>query len=113
MQVLALFGLAGAGKSTFNRYLLRTLWQDPAWQHFRPGDPLPNALLPIWIPLGSSQVKHDDLWGYFQQYGFTHAEIACLRQHAQLIFIADGYDEIPGGITPNLFDLNFREDQER
>ncbi len=77
-RVLALFGLAGAGKSTFNRFLLRTLWQDPAWQTYRPGDPLPNALLPIWIPLGSSQVKHDDLWDYCQQYGFTHAEIACL-----------------------------------
>ena len=111
VQVLALFGLAGAGKSTFNRYLLRTLWQDPAWQSYRLGDPLPKTLLPIWIPLGSSQVKHNDLWGYCQQYGFTHAEIASLRLRARVIFIADGYDEIPGGATPNLFDLNFREDK--
>jgi WD40 repeat protein/serine/threonine protein kinase len=112
VQVLTLFGLAGAGKSTFNRYLLRTLWKNPAWQSYRLGDPLPKALLPIWIPLGSNHVKHNDLWGYCQQAGFTHAEIAVLkRRHARIIFIADGYDEIPHEAAPNLFDLNFREDK--
>ena len=67
-QVLLLQGVAGAGKSTFNRHVLRSLWQDPAWQAYRPGDPAPRAPLPLWIPLASLQVNPAQLWDYCQLF---------------------------------------------
>ena len=113
-QVLLLQGVAGAGKSTFNRHVLRSLWQDPAWQAYRPGDPAPKAPLPLWIPLASSQVKPSQLWDYCQHLpeigGLTRAEIAVLQHDYRLVLIADGYDEIPGQSAPNLYDVNHLKD---
>ena len=109
-QVLLLQGLAGAGKSTFNRHLLRTLWQAPAWQAYRPGDPAPQAPLPILMPLQSAQVNPSDLWDYYHHLpeigGFTSAEIQLLQSDYRMVWVADGYDEIPGQRAPNLFDVN-------
>ncbi len=108
-QVLVLQGLAGAGKSTFNRHLLRNLWQDPAWQAYRPGDPALIAPTPIFIPLQSSQVDPRNLWDYYRhlpEIGFTSAEIRLLQRDYRMVWIADSYDEIPGQTTPNLYDLN-------
>ncbi len=109
VHVLLLQGLAGAGKSTFNRHLLRTLWQDPAWQSYRPSDPAPRAPIPLFIPLQSTQVNPRDLWDYYPhlpEISFTSAEIRLLQSDYHTIWIADGYDEIPGQSAPNLYDAN-------
>ena len=108
-QVLLLQGLTGAGKSTFNRHLLRTLWQDPAWQAYRPGDPAPRAPIPLFIPLQSTQVNPRNLWDYYPhlpEISFTSAEIRLLQSDYHTVWIADGYDEIPGQTVPNLYDAN-------
>ena len=108
-HVLLLQGLAGAGKSTFNRHLLRTLWQDPAWQAYRPGDPAPTALIPLFIPLQSTQVNPKNLWDYYPhlpEISFTSAEIRLLQSDYHTVWIADGYDELPGQAAPNLYDAN-------
>ncbi len=108
-QVLLLQGLAGAGKSTFNRSLLRTLWQDPAWQSYRPGDPIPRAPVPVFIPLSSVQVNPWNLWDYYHhlpEISFTSEEIRLLQSDYHTVWIADGYDEIPGQAAPNVYDGN-------
>ncbi len=108
-HVLLLQGLAGAGKSTFNHNLLRTLWQDPAWQAYRPGDPAPTAPIPLFIPLQSTQVNPRNLWDYYPhlpEISFTSAEIRLLQSDYHTVWIADGYDEIPGQSAPNLYDAN-------
>ncbi len=101
-QVLLLQAPSGAGKSLFNHYLERTLWQDPAWQAYRPGDPVPNVLLPLFIPLQSTQVRPQNLWDYCRHLSipdggsFTREEIAILQSSFRCLLIADGYDEIAG-----------------
>ncbi len=109
-QMLVLQGVGGAGKSTFNRHLLRALWQDPAWQAYRPGDPAPKALMPLFIPLSSAQVNPHQLWDYYRSLpeigGFTRDEIRELQGEYRTLWIADGYDEIPGHATLNLYDAN-------
>ena len=112
-HVLLLQGLAGAGKSTFNRHLLRTLWQDSAWQSYRPGDPAPRAPIPVFIPLQSTQVNPRNLWDYYShlpEISFTSAEIRLLQSDYHTVWIADGYDEIPGQSTSNLYDVNHLSD---
>ena len=105
-QALLLQGAAGAGKSTFLLYLEDCLWRDPAWQVFRIGDPWPRAPIPIGLPLGSTQVKARGIWKYLQIWGLTEAEIQWVQDHNQVVFLADGYDEIPQQETPNVFDAN-------
>ena len=105
-QALLLQGAAGAGKSTFLLYLEDCLWRDPAWQVFRIGDPWPRAPIPIGLPLGSTQVKARGIWKYLQIWGLTEAEIQWVQDHTQVVFLADGYDEIPQQETPNVFDAN-------
>ncbi len=117
-QVLVLQGVGGAGKSTFNRHLLQILWQDPAWQAYRPGDPPPQALMPLFIPLSSAQVNPQQLWDYYRSLpeigGFTRNEIRELQSEYHTLWIADGYDEIPGQAAINLYDANhLRETKDR
>jgi WD40 repeat protein/serine/threonine protein kinase len=113
-QVLLLQGLAGAGKSTFNRHLLQTLWKDPMWQTYRPGDPVLTVFIPVFIPLQSAQVKPVQLWDYYHHLpeigGLTSDEINILQQRYRTLWIADGYDEMPGAVAPNLYDANRLED---
>ncbi len=108
-HVLLLQGLAGAGKSTFNHSLLRTLWQDSAWQAYRPGDPAPQAPIPVFIPLSSAQVNPRNLWDYYHhlpEISFTSEEIRLLQSDYYTVWIADGYDELPGQAAPNVYDDN-------
>ena len=108
-DVVLLQGLAGAGKSTFNRFLLRKLLENIAWQMYRPGDPLPEAPFPVFIPLQSSQVDPCHLWDYFRhmdEISFTNDEIKILQSDYAMIWIADGYDEMSGFVAPNLYDSN-------
>lgn len=108
-RVLLLKGEAGAGKSTFNRHLLQSLWQDPAWQNFKPNETIPKAYVPIFIALGSSKNNPNDLFRSldFPELGisFTEAEIGVLKRDYHLLLIADGYDEMPNQAV-NLYDAN-------
>ncbi len=110
-RVLLLKAPGGAGKSTFNRHLLRQLWQDPAWAEWKPGEVPPKASMPVFIPLGSSQVNPKRLLAFLSDLpepleSFTDEEINVLKEDYHLLLIADGYDEIPGGSKLNLYDVN-------
>ncbi len=109
-QVLLLQGDAGAGKSTFNRFLLRQLWQAPAWNTFKPGDQAPKAYLPFFIALGTSRIQPDKLLSSLDLptsvENFTDAEMTVLKRDYNLLIIADGYDEMPQQRTLNLYDAN-------
>jgi WD40 repeat protein/uncharacterized protein YjbI with pentapeptide repeats len=110
-RVLLLQGQAGAGKSTFTRYLLRKLWQDPAWENLASGQVASQVLLPIWIPLGQQSHESLKLLDYLTHLpqladDFTIAEIEFLQQHYRLLIIADGYDETQQRQAINLFDAN-------
>ena len=110
-RVLLLQGMGGSGKSTFNRHLLRRLWLDPAWENFKPGDKAPTAFVPIFVPLGSSKVDPRRLFDYLRDLpelveDFTDNEINVLKSAYRLLWIADGYDEMPGNIKVNIYELN-------
>lgn len=110
-RVLLLQGPGGAGKTTFNRYLLRQLWLDPAWASFKPGDPAPKAWLPFFIPLNSEQVDPKKFFDYLRDLpelieDFTDAEINLLKKDYRLLWIADGYDEMAGNQKINLYNAN-------
>lgn len=114
IQVLLLEAPGGAGKTTFNRYLMRQLWSDPAWESWKPGDKAPTALIPIFVPLGSEQVEPAHLFDYLRnlpqlESDFTDAEIHLLKKEYHLLWIADGYDEMPRTSNKpsiNLYDKN-------
>ncbi len=111
IRVLLLEAPGGAGKSTFNRYLLRQLWLDPAWEKLKPGGPAPAALVPIFAPLGSEQVDPKHLFDYLRDLpelvaDFTDTEIQILKAEYRLLWIADGYDEMPNKPFINLYDKN-------
>ncbi len=110
-RVLLLKAPGGAGKSTFNRHLLRQLWQDSDWAEWKPSEVPPTASVPIFIPLGSSQVNPKRLLVFLSNLpepleSFTDEEINVLKEDYNMLLIADGYDEIPGGGKLNLYDVN-------
>ncbi len=110
-RVLLLKAPGGAGKSTFNRHLLRQLWQDPAWAEWKLGEVPPAASVPLFIPLGSSQVNPKRLLAFLSTLpepleSFTDEEINVLKEDYHMLLIADGYDEIPSGGKLNLYDVN-------
>lgn len=111
VQTLLLQGPGGAGKSTFNRYLLRDLWNDSAWEQFQPGQAAPKAYVPFFVPLGSNRVDPGRLFDYLRHLpelieDFTDAEINILKSDYRILWIADGYDEMPGNIKLNLYARN-------
>ena len=84
-KVILLLGGAGEGKSTFNRYLYKKLWEN-----FTEG----NAI-PVFISLPSLENPTTQLLQeYFQREEFTVEEIAYLHTHHAFTFILDGYDEM-------------------
>ncbi len=111
-RVLLLQGEAGAGKSTFNRHLLRQLWDDDAWKNFKAGSAAPDAYLPIFIPLAWSSVNPNKLLNHLDIYipdskdKFTKTEIKVIASQYRLLLIADGYDEMPQKESINLYDEN-------
>jgi uncharacterized protein YjbI with pentapeptide repeats len=109
-QVLLLKGEAGAGKSTFNRCLLRKLWQDPAWQNFEPGGLIPKAYVPIFISLGSPRITPSDLFRSLDlsewEINFTDVEVNVLTSSYNILIIADGYDEMQNRPAINIYDAN-------
>ncbi|BBE09047.1 HNWD1 protein [Mycoavidus cysteinexigens] len=85
-KVFLLLGEAGSGKSTFNRYLTRTLWEEYPQS--------PTAPIPLFIALAEHRLSCDDLIeSYLLEQGFTSEEIALLRKEKRLVFILDGFDE--------------------
>lgn len=111
VRVLLLQGQAGAGKSTFNRFLLKQLWQDKAWEGFKPGDKVPPVYIPLFVPLGSQRVNPAALLQYLIDLpelteDFTDAEINILKRDYRLLLIVDGYDEMPYRQALNLYDVN-------
>ncbi len=88
-KVLLLLGSAGVGKSTFNRYLERSLWEK-----YQKGD-----AIPLFISLPSlTNPENELLQEYLQNLppscSFNQQEIGILQHQYKFIFIFDGYDEI-------------------
>ena len=109
--VLLLKGQGGSGKSTFARELVRQCWEDIEWQEWKPGSLPPLAPVPLFIPLGSSQVDPKHLLSYLQSLpppfgSFTEKEIQVLKTDYRWLLIADGYDELPKSNRMNLYDVN-------
>jgi hypothetical protein len=83
--LLLLLGSAGGGKSTFNRYMERKLWDA-----YQPGDSIP-----LFIPLPSLRDPVNNLFNeVLEGYGFTSKEIEFLQKNYRFTLILDGYDEM-------------------
>ncbi len=93
-QVLLLLGNSGGGKSTFNRYLAKKLWEN-----YKVGDPIPLFIsLPnLHNPEKALLVEH------LTRQGFTEKEIQFIIKNHKLILILDGYDEMRIGDQMNQF----------
>ncbi|BBE09571.1 Putative uncharacterized protein [Mycoavidus cysteinexigens] len=88
-KVLLLLGEAGSGKSTFNQYLARTLWEE--YQRSSEKD----APLPLFIALAEHNPSCEDLIeSYLLEQKFSQGAIDALRKEKRCIFILDGFDEI-------------------
>ncbi|GAM51699.1 NACHT domain-containing protein [Mycoavidus cysteinexigens] len=89
-KVFLLLGEAGSGKSTFNRYLARDLWES-----YELEDRKEDERIPVFIPLTTLEDPNKNLLTeYFTEEGFSIEQIQQLRQKRRFIFILDGYDEI-------------------
>ncbi|KAG0015949.1 hypothetical protein BGZ80_009533 [Entomortierella chlamydospora] len=84
-KVFLLLGDSGAGKSTFNRALEISLWEnfDKA-----------NGRIPLFIHLPAIEKPERDLIAErLRRANFTESQILELKLHRQFILICDGYDE--------------------
>ncbi|CAG8710860.1 878_t:CDS:2, partial [Dentiscutata erythropus] len=89
-KVLLILGSGGTGKSTFNRYLARRLWEEYEQHSIMQPIPLFIAL----APLGEFINQNKDLIEvYLQKEGISLEQINDLRKR-KFVFILDGYDEI-------------------
>ncbi|UUM21573.1 NACHT domain-containing protein [Mycoavidus sp. SF9855] len=85
-KVFLLLGEAGSGKSTFNRYLTRTLWAEYQQSSAAP--------IPLFIALAEHTPSCQDLISsYLLEQGFSAEAIEELKRE-RLVFILDGFDEI-------------------
>ncbi|MCX8565512.1 MAG: WD40 repeat [Glomeribacter sp. 1016415] len=90
-KVLLLLGVAGSGKSTFNRYLARSLWG----AFDKEVNKSNLAPIPLFISLSSLKEPNNNLISeYLKKEGFKKEQIADLKANYRFIFILDGYDEI-------------------
>ncbi len=90
-KVLLLLGEAGSGKSTFNRYLARSLWET----YDKETNKSSQTPIPLFIPLSSLKEPNDNLIAeYLIKMGLKKSQIADLKENYRFIFILDGYDEI-------------------
>ncbi|KAF9907920.1 hypothetical protein BX616_000302, partial [Lobosporangium transversale] len=95
-KVLLVQGIAGAGKSTFNRTLESTLWKAYQKRHGR---------IPLFIDLPAIEIPEEDFVAkQLQKYGFTEAQIMELKLTRSFVLICDGYDE--SKLTSNLYVSN-------
>ncbi|BBE09681.1 NB-ARC domain protein [Mycoavidus cysteinexigens] len=90
-KVLLLLGVAGSGKSTFNRFLARSLWEGYDKEANKSG----QTPIPLFISLSSLKEPNANLISeYLKKEKFTEDQIADLKANYRFIFILDGYDEI-------------------
>ncbi|KAF9129419.1 hypothetical protein BGW39_004186 [Mortierella sp. 14UC] len=83
-QVLLLLGDSGAGKSTFNLELERTLWTT-----YKPYGPIP-----LYINLPTiDDPAHDLIEKQLKYLNFSDEQIRELKRSRQFVVICDGYDE--------------------
>ncbi|KAF8928926.1 WD_REPEATS_REGION domain-containing protein [Haplosporangium gracile] len=93
--VLLLLGDSGAGKSTFNLQLERTLWS--SYKAYGP--------IPLYINLPTiDDPAHDLIEKQLSYYNFSEDQIRELKLHRQFILICDGYDE--SQLKTNLYTTN-------
>ncbi|KAF9897403.1 hypothetical protein BX616_005659, partial [Lobosporangium transversale] len=84
-KVLLVQGNSGAGKSTFNRTLERTLWE--TYQKRR-------GRIPLYINLPAIDKPEKDLvTKQLRDYDFTDTQIKELKMNRSFVLICDGYDE--------------------
>ncbi|GAM52477.1 NACHT and WD40 repeat domain-containing protein [Mycoavidus cysteinexigens] len=89
-KVFLLLGEAGSGKSTFNRYLARDLWEK-----YEQANEKKDERIPVFIQLTTLEDPNKNLLTeFFSEEGFSKEQIQQLRQSRRFIFILDGYDEI-------------------
>ncbi|KAG0020582.1 hypothetical protein BGZ80_003953 [Entomortierella chlamydospora] len=84
-KVLLLLGDSGSGKSTFNRALETSLWEN-----YKKSD----DRIPLFVHLPTiDKPEHDLIAKQLRKLDFTEREINELRVHREFILICDGYDE--------------------
>jgi len=84
-KVFLLLGEAGAGKSTYLRYLENDLWQ--RWES--------TKIIPLLIHLPSLKNPYQDaIKEFFSKQGFTEHEQKELKNNYSFLFLLDGYDEL-------------------
>ncbi|KAF9900665.1 Transducin (beta)-like 1 X-linked receptor 1 [Linnemannia zychae] len=83
-KVLLLLGDSGAGKSTFNLELEKSLWTaydiDKKW-------------VPLFITPAINTPEEDLIGKHLLKYDFTNGQILERKSYHQIILICDGYDE--------------------
>ncbi|KAF9945851.1 hypothetical protein BGZ72_000918 [Mortierella alpina] len=85
IKVLLLLGDSGAGKSTFNLELERTLWKEYHSDKKR---------IPLLVTLPAIHMPEEDLIGkHLRKCDFTDEQIRELKSYRQIVLICDGYDE--------------------
>ncbi|KAF9992677.1 hypothetical protein BGZ80_008450, partial [Entomortierella chlamydospora] len=83
-KVFLVLGDSGAGKSTFNRALEISLWDNYKT----------NGRIPLFIRLPAIEnPEHDLIDKHLHKAKFTEAQIFELKAHREFIMICDGYDE--------------------
>ncbi|CAG8469412.1 4194_t:CDS:2, partial [Cetraspora pellucida] len=89
-SVLLILGSGGTGKSTFNRYLARLLWEKYKQDMTQPV-PLFIALAPLERFINKNQ---DFIEAYLQEKGKLSTDQINELRKRKFVFILDGYDEI-------------------
>ncbi|RIB13146.1 hypothetical protein C2G38_2144688 [Gigaspora rosea] len=91
-KVLLILGMGGTGKSTFNRYLTRRLWQEYNQQT------MPRSPIPLFIALariGKMVNQDEDLIEiYLKEECNLPIDMINNLRNEKFVFILDGYDEI-------------------
>ena len=94
-EVLLLLGDSGAGKSTFNIQLERTLWQ--SYKKYGP--------IPLYINLPDIDRPEQNLIGkHLKKLNFKDSQILEMKLHRRFVVICDGYDE--SQLKGNLYNSN-------
>ncbi len=102
-KFLLLLGDAGAGKTIFNHYLTRDLWEKYNESIQLDDD---SSFIPLFIhlpdlgPTFGSQ-PNNFIVEYFENQGLKASQIQFLQKTRNFIFILDGYDEL--GYIPREF----------
>jgi WD40 repeat protein len=100
-RLLLMLGDSGAGKSLFTQQLEKNKWES-----YKSGQRIP---LRIELKKFSDAEVKQCLQKTFAELGFPESALPNLRQQYQFLFILDGYDEIGGQTSFNLYQANHLE----